>query len=352
MKDAEPIPYQEELLASFGQSVWFSKLDLSKGYWQIPLEKTSRRYTAFQTPLGLFQFKVMPFGLVNAPATFARLMRIVFCNVPNTVSFFDDVAIHNKTWSEHMQSLSQVLSKLRECGLTAKPTKMSVGHKEIIFLGHSVGGGFQKPDPKKIKNMLNLKPPHTKKQVRSLLGVLNYYRKFIPNFSSLSTPITDLTKSGQPDKIQWTSDCQTALDKILNALNSDPILILPNFSDKFILRTDASDTGLGGCLLQEREGLLHPVAYIGRKLLPREKRYAIIERECLAIVWAVQKLSCYLLGDLFFIETDSKPLLFLKERRSVSSRLSRWALALQSYNFEIRYIPGSSNCVADLLSRD
>ncbi|GFS02368.1 Pol polyprotein [Elysia marginata] len=199
---------------------------------------------------------------------------------------------------------------------------------------------------------MNLKPPHSKKQVRSLLGVLNYYRKFIPKFSSLSAPISNLKKSGQPDKIHWTLDCQTALDKILLALNSDPILILPNFSQKFNLRTDASDTGLGVCLLQEVDGLMHPVTYIGRKLLPREKRYAIIERECLAIVWAVEKLSCYLLADAFYIETDSKPLLFLKERRSVSARLFRWALALQSYNFEIRYIPKPANCIADLLSRD
>ncbi|GFR62682.1 reverse transcriptase [Elysia marginata] len=185
VKDAEPIPYQEELIASFGPSVWFSKLDLTKGYWQIPMEVGSRKYTTFQTPLGLFQFRVMPFGLVNAPATFAR--------------------------------------------------------------------------------------------------------KFIPKFSSLSAPNADLTKSGQPEKIHWTLDCQTTFDKILLALNSDPILIMPNFSQ------NASDTGLGACLLQEVDGLMHPVTYIGRKLLPREKSYAIIERECLAIVWAARD---YLVGPL------------------------------------------------------
>ena len=176
--------------------------------------------------------------------------------------------------------------------------------------------------------------------------------KFIPNFSCLAAPLSDLTKNGQPDKIKWTTDCQTALDRLLLALNSDPILILPNFSEKFVLRTDASDTGLDACLLQERDGLLHPVTYIGRKLLPRERRYSIVERECLAIVWSVQKLSCYLLGDVFDIETDHKLLLFLEERRSVSSRLSRWALALQVFKFHVKYIPGSAYCVADLLSRD
>ena len=131
----------------------------------------------------------MPFGLVNAPATFARLMRIVFTNVKNIVSFFDDIAIYSDTWADHLASLTRVLAKLREFGLIAKPKKMSVGNNEFVFLGHSVGGGFQKPDPKKIRKMIDLKPPVTKKQVRSLLGVLNYYRKFIPNCSCLAAPL-------------------------------------------------------------------------------------------------------------------------------------------------------------------
>lgn len=185
-----------------------------------------------------------------------------------------------------------------------------------------------------------------------MLGVVNYYRKFIPNFSSLSSTLSDLTKKGQPDKIVWTYDCQTALDALLSALNANPILILPDFVSKFTLRTDASDTGLGACLMQEREGLLHPVTFVSRKLLPRERRYSVIERECLAIVWAVQKLSRYLLGSRFIIESDHKPLSFLTSRRSTSARLSRWALALQSYSFEMSHIPGSANCLADLLSRE
>ncbi len=349
--DAEPIPNQEDLIAAMSDSIWFTKIDLTKGYWEIPLSKESKQYTAFQTELGLFQFKVMPFGLVNAPMCFARLMRLVLKNVPCVVSFFDDIAIHTKTWKEHIVALERVLSLLRQYGLTAKPSKMSVAYREIIFLGHAVGGGLLKPDCEKVKKLEELRVPKTKRQVRSLVGALNYYRKFISNFSTLSSSVTDLTKNGQPDKVVWTTECQNALKKMVTALKSNPILILPDFSKTFILRTDASDSGIGACLLQERDGQLHPICFVSRKLLPRERNYPVIERECLAIVWSVQKLQRYLLWGRFHVESDHKPLMFLSRNKTVSQRLARWCLALQQFNFTIAAIPGNENHIADLLSR-
>jgi len=352
VQDAEPIPYQEELLNSFGGSFWFSKMDLTKGYWEIPLEENSRKYTAFQTPLGLFQFKMMPFGLCNAPATFARLMRIVFSGTLNVVTFFDDIAIHSKTWEEHLTALESVLHLLSVNGLTAKPSKMYLGYRDILFLGHVISHDTQRPDPKKINSMISLGRPQTKKQVRSLLGVIGYYRKFIHNFAGVAEPLTTLVRAGQPDRVIWSESCQKAFQTVLDALNSNPILILPNFREKFFLRTDASDVGVGACLLQRREDLLHPVTYVSRKLLPRETRYSIIEKECLAIVWSVNKLSRYLLGTKFYIESDHRPLLFLAGKRSTSARLMRWALSLQPFVFDIAHIKGSENNLADLLSRD
>ena len=352
IQDSEPIPFQEELIASFTDSEWISKLDLTKGYWEIPLEEESKKFTAFQTPLGLFQFKVMPFGLSNAPATFARMMRIVMGSLPNVVSFFDDVAVHDSSWEDHLNHLRNVLIELRKYGLTAKPSKMYIGYKEITFLGHVVGKGRQRPDPEKLNTMLKLQPPKTKKQVRSLLGVLSYYRKFIANFAAIAEPLTSLVSAGCPDKVKWSDKCQQSLDSILLALSSNPILILPNLSREMILRTDACDKGIGACILQEQQGVLHPVVFVSRKLLPREQNYAIIEKECLAVVWAVQKLSRYLLCRSFKIQSDHKPLTFLANRRSTSSRLTRWALQLQQFNFTLEYIPGSQNVLADLLSRD
>jgi len=185
----------------------------------------------------------------------------------------------------------------------------------------------------------------------AVLGVLGYYRKFVPDFASMSSVLSDLTKKGRPDRIVWTEECQKALDKLKTLMSSKPVLVLPDLSLRFILRTDASDHGIGACLLQEREGLLHPVFYVSRKLLPRETRYAVIERECLAIVWAVGKLSRYLFGCQFTIQTDHKPLEFLSRGRSTSGRLSRWALILQQFNYIIESISGASNVTADILSR-
>ena len=161
-----------------------------------------------------------------------------------------------------------------------------------------------------------------------------------------------MLKGGGSNRVEWTTECQSNLDCIVSHLTSHPILILPDFTEQFILRTDASDAGLGACLLQLREDILHPVTFVSRKLLPRERKYAILERECLAVVWAVGKLSRYLTFSKFVLESDAKPLRFLAERRSTSARLTRWALALQPYCFDVRHIAGSQNCIADLLSRN
>ena len=173
----------------------------------------------------------------------------------------------------------------------------------------------------------------------------------MPHFAALSAPLSNLTRKGQPEKIQWNRECEDAFKNIQTILSNKPILMLPDLNLQFILRTDASDSGLGECLLQNHDGILHPVMFASRKLLPRECRYSIIEREYLSIVWSVSKFSRYLHGAKFIIQTDHKPLKFLKENRSVSMRLSRWDLALQAFHFQIEAIPGVLNGTADVLSR-
>ena len=218
-----------------------------------------------------------------------------------------------------------------------------------------VGGGVQRPEDSKISKILSLAVPTTKKEVRSLLGVLNYYRKFVSNFSAISAPLSDLTKGGQPDKVVWTSECQDALEALQAVMSSKPVLVLPDIRFPFVLRTDASDRGLGATLLQPRcddgDEILHPVIYASRKLLDREMKYGIGERECLSIVWGVTKLSRYLYGREFVIETDHAPLRVLEKQTSHSGRLSRWALTLQQFKFQVRPISGVVNSLADILSR-
>ena len=254
-------------------------------------------------------------------------------------------------WQGYLEKLSEILQCLRESGLTARPSKMSIGFKEIEFLGHVVGSGEQRPEQKKVEKVLKLKPPRTKREVKSLLGFLNYYRKFVPNFSELSTPLSDLTKKGKPDKVTWTEECEDALKKIQDVFSSEPVLKLPDLNKPFLVRTDASSHGIGAVLMQEHDGYIMPCLYASRKLLPREQNYAVIEKECLAIIFGVSTFSRYLLLSEFIIETDHKPLAYLKVSKAKNSRLMRWSLILQQYCFHIRPISGGINHQADVLSR-
>jgi len=182
--DAEPMPNQGAIMAKISNGKYFSKIDLSKGFWQIPLDKDSRKLTAFQTSKGLLQFTVMPFGLINASATFNRLMRILFGDVKNVETFVDDILIHNDNWQDHIMTLECVLTILKDTGLTARPCKTEIGKSSIEYLGHCVGSGTSSTTDDKINRVLNMAVPRTKKEVRSFLGLTGYYRQYI----SLTTP--------------------------------------------------------------------------------------------------------------------------------------------------------------------
>ncbi|GFO50054.1 reverse transcriptase [Plakobranchus ocellatus] len=248
--DKETIPNQEDLFAKLSKASIFSKIDLTKGYWQIPMDDSSKQYTAFQTPIGLMQWKFMPFGLSNAPATFARTMRLLLDGIPNVISYFDDILIYTQDWMSHLKTLDAVLSRLAKHGFTARPTNMYIGFEEIEFLGHVVGKGKLRPEIVKVERILKLSTPKTKKQVKSLLGLLGYYRKFIGNFASICNPLTELLRKGSPGKIEWTQECEDALNKIKHLFSTSPILALPDLNKQFVVRTDASDSGIGGVLLQ------------------------------------------------------------------------------------------------------
>ena len=351
--DAEPIPDVEFLFSRLSQSRYFTKIDLTKGYWQILVKPEDRPKTAFSTHMGLFQFIRMPFGLVSAPAVFARMMRNLGLCDSSAVNFFDDILVHSVDWSSHLVHVRDVLSVLRSFGLTARPSKIETGFQSLTFLGHTVGCGVIRPEISKVEKILKVSTPTTKKQVRSLLGLLSFYRRYIPGFASLTAPLSDLTRdSGRSSRsIVWTSECADALRQIQRILSSKPVLLLPRLDVPFVLRTDASSVGLGAVLLQDKEGVSHPVAFASRKLLDREKNYSTIERECLAIIWAIQKFVRFLWGTRFILQTDHRPLTYLKTSNFKNSRIMRWSLSLQEFAFEVQPLPGSSNRFADLLSR-
>ena len=340
--DAEPIPNVEDLFVRLAHSRFFTKIDLAKGYWQILVLPEDRPKTGFATHQGLFQFIRMPFGLVSAPAVFARMMRMLHLADLSAENFFDDILVHSASWSDHLHHVRNVLDRLKSYGLTARPSKILAGFQSLEFLGHVVGSGVLRPDESKTEKILQVSTPTTKKQVRSLLGLLSFYRRYIPGFASVAAPLTDLTKeSGRSCRsIHWTPDCASALQEIQDILSRKPVLLLPRLDLPFVLQTDASSTGLGAVLLQEFEDSLHPVCFASRKLLDREKRYSTIERECLAIVWAAHKFVRFLWGVRFVLQTDHRPLTYLRTSNFKNSRIMRWALSLQEFSFEVLPVSG------------
>ena len=220
------------------------------------------------------------------------------------------------------------------------------------YLGHIVGNGEVKPEQTKIEAVSAFPIPTTKKQVRAFLGLTGYYRKFIPDYATVALPLTDLTRKQMPNQVVWGPECDTAFTTLKNRLCSSPILRSPDFSRPFILQTDASDRGVGAVLSQlDDEGIDHPVAYYSRKLLPREEKYATVEKECLAIKLAIQAFKVYLIGRHFVIQMDHCALEWLDRLKDNNARLTRWSLFLQPFNFTVKYCAGKNNGNADTLSR-
>ena len=350
----EPISDQEEIFAQIAQDNYFSKIDLSKGYWQVPMAEDSKKYTGFVVPGGSgghFEFNFMPFGLVNSAQTFSKIMRKLLHGLRNVHNYIDDILIHTTTWEEHVKLLKEVMRRLQKTGLTARPTKCHIGYSEVEFLGHVVGNGILKPRPQKVDSIREAKRPETKTQLRSFLGLVGYYRKFIPNFASVACPLTDRTRKGESNKIRWEASQDQAFQTLKKRVTSAPILHLPDLSKTFILRSDASEYGLGAVLLQERLGEKFPIAFASKKMSDCQRRYAVIEKECLAIVWAVAKFQAFLFGREFVIETDHQPLACLRKSKVSNGRIMRWALSLQPYRYRIEVIKGSENIGADYMSR-
>ena len=294
----------------------------------------------------------MPFGMINSGATFVRMMDKVLEGFDEFAdSFIDDIGIFSDTWEFHVEHLRAVFQSLREAKLVAKPSKCFVGYGELEFLGHIAGSGNIKPVQDRVSAIRQFPVPVTKKQIRSFLGLIGFHRKFIPQFSDISVPLTDLTKKNVPNKVKWSDTTQKAFDKLKDCICSDLVLRSPDFTKKFILQTDASGKGMGAVLEQEFDDGRHPILFISKKLSGAECNYAVVEKECFAIVWAVKTLRNFLEGKEFTINTDHAPLQWLHKMKTSNQRLLRWSLILQEFSFTISYIAGKTNIVADVLSR-
>ncbi|CAM4629301.1 unnamed protein product, partial [Caretta caretta] len=211
VSDAYPMPRSDELLGKLGGARYLTTMGLTKGYWQVPLDADARLKSAFITPLGLYEFLTLPFGLKGAPATFQCLVDQLLKGMESfAVAYIDDICVFSQTWEDHVSQVRQVLDRLQGAGLTVKAEKCKVGMAEVSYLGHRVGSGRLKPEPAKVEVIRDWPAPHTKKQVQAFIGMAGYYRRFVPHFSAIATPITELCKKGKPDKVVWTEQCQEA----------------------------------------------------------------------------------------------------------------------------------------------
>ncbi|RUS72103.1 hypothetical protein EGW08_020129 [Elysia chlorotica] len=289
--DPQPVPSPAESFLGMSEDKYFSKLDLTKGYHQIRVRPSDVHNTAFVTMGQHYEFLRMPFGMVNSGMTMTRAVRRLLEGMDNVVDYIDDLLVHTKTWEEHLQVLEELFKRLKAANLVARPTKCELGATQVDFLGHCLGRGTVGLQDCNVEKVKDAPRPTTKKEIRSFLGLVGYYQPFIPNFAAIAAPLSDLTRKGQPNKIVWGEPQERAYATLKKAVISKPILVLPDVNKEFVLRTDASDIGLGATLLQNRDGHIFPVAYASRKLLDREKKYSVMERECLGIVWGIKKFA-------------------------------------------------------------
>lgn len=350
-KDAYPLPRIDDTLDTLQGSSFFSSMDLRSGYWQIPLSDDAKPKTAFITPDGLYQFNVMPFGLCNAPATFERMMDNLLMGFTWNIClcYLDDVVVFSATFDEHIRRLRQVLDCFRAAKLQLNSKKCRFGARQIKVLGHLVSVDGIRPDPDKIQAVSEFPVPKNLKDVRGFLGLCTYFRKFIPAFSNLAEPLNELLRMGRA--FHWDQPQEHAFNSLKRALISDPILghFLEGADTE--LRTDASGHGLGAVLAQNVGNTKRVIAYANRTLTKCERNYAITERECLAVVWAITKFRPYLYGTHFRVVTDHHALCWLTNLKDPSGRLARWSLKIQDYDFSIVHKSGKLHLDADGLSR-
>lgn len=351
VNDKFPIPQIEEILDSLGKSVYFTTLDLKSGFHQIQMDPKHQQKTAFSTTQGHFEFTRMPFGLKNAPATFQRAMNYILGDYIGHICYvyLDDIIIIGYNLNNHLENIEKVLKRLSDFNLKIQLDKCEFLKKETEFLGHVITSDGIKPDPTKINKILDWKIPISPKEIKQFLGLTGYYRRFIKDYAKLAKPLTKYLKKDTPINPN-DEEYKNAFNELKLILTSDQVLAYPDFELPFILTTDASNYALGAVLAQIQNSLEKPIAFASRTLSKTEENYSTTEKEALAIMWAVEKYRPYLFGNKFTLVTDHKPLTFIKSSVK-NSKILRWRLELENFDYEVRYKEGKANVVADALSR-
>ena len=343
------MPNTADLYDQLGGSSVFSSLDLASGYHQIRLHPDDIPKTGFRTPLGAYQFRVLPFGLTNAGATFQATMNRIFQPYLNefVLVYLDDILVFSKTPEEHKKHLALVLELLQSHKLYAKLSKCEFNRSELPFLGHIVGRDGLRVDPQKVSVVTHWSAPRDQKELRSFLGLANYFRRFIPHYSTMAQPLTDLT--GLQVQWTWTAEHNVAFERIKAALVNPPVLVLPDFKLPFEIVSDASLHGTGAVLMQDG----HPLAYTSKRFGPAERNYTTGEQELLGVITALKEWRCYVEGaeHPVTLVTDDHPNTFMATQAMLSRRQARWVEFMERFQYKWEYRKGSDN-LADPLSRN
>ena len=360
--DTFPLPRIEKLIESTAGKRIFSAIDLKSAYWHLSIPEDQRKYTAFVTESGLYEWTVLPFGLKNAPSIFQRVMHKIFGDLEHSVLFYlDDILVHTVTVQEHLNTLETVLERIRKYGLRIGLPKCNFFQTRLKFLGLEIDGYTVKACAQYVSKVLKLKEPTNKKELGSLMGAIQYIGAFIPGLQQLAWPLNKLRSGGM--KWQWQEEQKEAFRKLKNAVEHTQVLALPDPRKRFVLATDASDYAIGGVLMQpSREekmeldeptsAKLKPIQFLSKTLGVSQRNWTIAEKELWAIIWCINRWREHLLGNRFVVLTDHKNLELLNTNKNMTQRFERWRLALQEFDFRVQYVPGFSNTLADYCSRE
>lgn len=349
--DKFPISRIDEILDQLGRAKWFSTLDLKAGFHQIPLEDSSRDITSFSTNTGSYRFTRLPFGLKISPNSFQRMMSIAFAGLTSEKIFLymDDLICIGCSENHHLKNLKEVFETCRKFNLKLNPKKCMFFQNNVTYLGHKVTSNGVLPDETKYDIIRNYPQPKSSDDARRFVAFCNYYRRFIKNFAEIARPLNKLLKKNS--EFLWTEECQESFGKLKKLLLEPQILQYPDFDKPFLLTTDASKEACGAVLSQNFGGEDLPIAFASRGFTKGEINKSTIEKELAAIHWGINYFRPYLYGNKFFVKSDHRPLVYLFSMKNPSSKLTRMRLDLEEYDFEIEYIKGKNNVLADALSR-